>query len=232
VPQLKPLSAGAALAAAFGTTVLTGGALALAFSPAQARTPRILIILGATYGLLAAATAAWLRRRGVLRQRLAPAYGDVTKGFLTALGLYVAAYLLHQLCTGRGSSGEPWILRAYLHVGDPFATGAWAVAVAVFLIASCEELVWRGGVMALLVDTVGGRRAWLGTTMLYGLSYAPTVVLLADPVAGPNPLLLIGALVGGAVWGGLVLLFRRLMPIVFGHGLLAWALMAFPLWRP
>lgn len=190
------------------------------------------LLLAAVHGPLALVAVGWLRRTGQLRQRLAPAYGDVTKGFLTAAGLFLAAFVIHHLATGRGSFREPWVMRAYLQVGDPFASGAWGVAAAVLAIAACEEITWRGGVMTLLADAIGARRAWLLTTALYGLSYAPTVYLLRDPLAGPNPLLLVAALVGGAVWGGLVLLFGRVPPVVIGHALLVWALLAFPLWRP
>jgi membrane protease YdiL (CAAX protease family) len=40
---------------------------------------------------------------------------------------------------------------------------------------------------------------------------------LRDPVAGPNPLLVIGALGCGIVWTYTALLTKRLPPVIFSH---------------
>ena len=232
MPRVAKPSAAAAVAIAVGVAVVAGAAITLAFDASRGRSLAALGIFGGTQLALAVVTLRWLHRRGRLRERLRFAYGDVSKGFAMAAVLYAAAWVTHQLLTGIGSSRAPWIIRAYLHVGDPASTVAWYVSFSVMVIAAAEELVWRGGVLDLLTEPLGKRRALGVSTLLYGLSYGPTVLLLSDPFSGPNPILPVAALVGGAAWGVAALLFRRVMPVVISHGLLVWALVAFPLWRP
>lgn len=207
-------------------------AVAVAFSPEHAGRPSILWILGGTHLALSVGVVLWLRHRGELAARLTPAYGDVTKGFLMAAALYGLAMVAHHLVTMPGKHFAPWILRGYLHIGDPMASSTWPVGFAVLCAAACEEITWRGGVLTALGDAFGLKHAWWLTAVLYAASYGPTVVLLHDSWAGPNPLLVVGALVGGLLWGIVVFWTRRVMPVVFAHALLGWALVEFPLWHP
>jgi hypothetical protein len=74
-------------------------------------------------------------------------------------------------------------------------------------------------------------RAWLLTTALYAVAYGPTVMLLRDEFAGPNPIVVVAALVGGLVWGFIAMRTGRLMPMVLAHALSTWAVVEYPVWR-
>jgi membrane protease YdiL (CAAX protease family) len=224
-------SAGMAWLLALTVTAIGACATFFAFQPDRAGSRSILLILGGPYLLLSAVTCLWLHWRGELRQRLAPAGGDVTKGFLLAVALYGGAVLAHRLLTAKGTPREWWIIRAYVQVGDPTLASVWLVGLAVLLIAASEEVVWRGLVMGSLGSACGATRAWLLTTVLYAASYAPTVLLLRDEFAGPNPLIVGAALVGGLVWGFVAARTGRLMPMVFAHALATWAVVQYPVWR-
>ncbi len=63
------------------------------------------------------------------------------------------------------------------------------VGALVFLIAALEEIVWRGLVLRALEGPLDKVAAWLLSSALFAAAHAPTLFLLADPVAGPNPLL-------------------------------------------
>ena len=71
-------------------------------------------------------------------------------------------------------------------------------------VAALEEISWRGFVYSLLEERLGTRRAWPATAVLYALAHLPTVFLLRDPFAGPNPLVVLAALGCGLVWGLIV----------------------------
>jgi hypothetical protein len=80
-----------------------------------------------------------------------------------------------------------------------------------------EELVWRGFVLEELTERFGTRRGWLVAALLYALAALPTVYLQRDPVAGPNPLLVMAAFGCGIVWTFMAGRFGRLLPGVFAH---------------
>ncbi len=221
----------AAWLAPIGVTLAATAALSFAFLPEHAGQPRMLLTVGATYGVLLVGTCIWLARRGELERRLAPRRGDITFGALLAVGTYMLALLAHFALTGRGSPREPWIMRVYLQVGDPRLTATFLVGLAVLAIAAAEEVVWRGWVMGGLRLRLSGRNAWLVSTALYAAAHLPTVYLLRDPVVGLNPLLLVASAGGGLVWGYLALKLDRLGPSVFAHALLSWALIEYPVWR-
>ena len=68
--------------------------------------------------------------------------------------------------------------------------------------------------------------------MLYALAHLPTVLLLRDPFAGPNPLVVLAALGCGLVWGLIVARTGRLPVAIFSHALFTWCVaIQFPLWR-
>lgn len=220
----------AALVAIVITTV-SAAAIGYGFRVEHAGHPLMLAIIGFCYGGLALATLVWLHRQGLLRERLAPRRGDLAFGFLLAAALYIVATLVRKSLAPAGSDYEGWVTRIYLQLGNPLFTSTFAVGIAVLLIAAAEELVWRGLVMDSLVAAFGGPRGWLVTTALYALAHVPTVWLLADPVAGPNPMLVAAAAGCGLMWGYLAMKIERLGPSLFSHALFTWGVVEFPLWR-
>ena len=63
-----------------------------------------------------------------------------------------------------------------------------------------------------------GRRAALPLSALaFGFATLPTLWLLRDPLAGPNPLLLTAAIGCGLVWSFLAAQLGRLTPVVISH---------------
>ena len=82
----------------------------------------------------------------------------------------------------------------------------------VLLAAAAEEIVWRGLVTRLIAERVGSRWAWAWAAIPYALAHVPTAWSLRDPEAGLNPLLILGALGLGLVWGGLARSQRRIAP--------------------
>lgn len=216
---------------AAGVTLATAAGVGYAFHPSNAGSGRLLQMLGIVYAALVAGMVIWTWRRGELRQQLAPTGGDITIGALLALLLYLAATLTHKALTAQGTPREGWIMRIYLHIGDPSLTAAFWVGIAVLLIGAAEEIAWRGWVMRALCNAHGERFGWLMATALYTLAHAPTVFLLRDPTAGPNPLVMMAAAAGGLAWGYLALRIGRLGPSLFSHAIFSWAVVEFPLWR-
>lgn len=221
-----------ALAIAGGTTVLTAIALGVAFRPERASETWILGVVGLVYLVLGGVALARLRARGELRDVMRPAGGDLTLGALTAALLYGVAMAVTVTLTRHGTPREAWIASIYHLLGDPSETSYHVTSAAIFVVAALEEIAWRGLVMRALGEPFGAGRAWIGATLLYALAHLPTALLLRDVIAGPNPLLIVGALGCGFVWGYLANRTGRLLPAVFAHALFTWALVEFPLWRP
>ena len=231
-PRTPPRSSPREAAVVAGA-VTAGTALAIgyAFDPARAGGAELLVAIGGVYAVLTAVTLVWLRRRGELRASMRPLSGDVAFGGFVAALLYGVAMAAH-LAALRGSAREAWIMRVYLQLGDPAAEGRVLVGAAVFLIAALEEIVWRGLVMRALEGPLGQLRAWLATSALYALAHLPTLFLLADPTAGPNPLVMAAAFGFGLAWARVVHRAGRLVPAIFAHALFSWAVVSFPIWRP
>ena len=224
-------SKAAAGATAIVVTAITAAAMGYAFRPEHAGQRTMLGTLALCYGALALGTVAWLFRRGLLKERLAPRRGDVSFGFLLAAALYILALLVRKAVAPTGGDYEGWVMRIYLQLGDPRFTGTFAVGTAVLLIAAAEEITWRGLVMERLVEAFGGTAGWLAATFLYALVHLPTVFLLADPIVGPNPLLLLAAGGCGLIWGYLAMRIERLGPSLFAHALFTWGVVEYPIWR-
>lgn len=221
-----------ALVAGVAVTVATFAVMSFAFSPDNAGTPRM---LGAIFGLdLAVAVVAILRlkRRGELGARLRIARGDIWLGGMVAGLLYGGAMLGHLVLTPHHTPREAWIMRVYLQIGDPRGEGRELVGGAVFLVAALEELAWRGLVQLTFEEVLGPVRALLLASVLFALAHVPTLWLLGDPNAGPNPLIVIAGVGCSLVWGALVLRTRRLVPSLIAHALFSWAIVEFPIWRP
>jgi hypothetical protein len=220
-----------AIAACVSVTVATALVMSYAFAPENAGSPGM---LGAIFGLdlaVAIVSLARLHRTGELRavMRLRP--GDIWLGGMLAGLMYGGAMAGHLVLTPHLSPREGWIMRLYLQLGDPRGEGRELVGLAVFVVASLEEIAWRGLVMRALVPVTGGARALVISSALFALAHAPTLWLLGDPVAGPNPLIVLAALCCSVIWGGLMLRTRRLVPSIVAHALFSWAIVEFPIWR-
>jgi hypothetical protein len=221
-----------AIAVGVLVTLATAAVIGFAFSPERAGQPSLLIAIGGLYAVLAAAAIYRMRARGELAKQMRPHSGDLTLGALTAALMYGVATAGHMALTGRGSPREGWIMRIYLQIGDPEIEGRVLVSAAVFGIAALEEIAWRGLVFRALKGKLSDARAWLVTTLLYAAAHLPTLFLLADPTAGPNPMLIAAALGCGLAWGRIALRTDRLTPAIFSHALFSWAVVEFPIWRP
>ncbi len=214
---------GPALVIAAGVTAATAGVVSYAFRPEHAGKPLVLAALGGLNAVLLIATVLWLRSQGRLRL-LKPHGGDLSFGALAAVGFYLATLAVRASLLD-GPPQEAWLTRIYGQIGD--ARAAY-VGIAILAIAAAEEVVWRGGVQTLLVDALGTSRGWLATTAAFALAQVPSTWLLADPVAGPNPLVFLLAVAGGAVWGLLAVKTERLGICVAAHALFVWAATQFP----
>jgi uncharacterized protein len=183
--------------------------------------------------ILAALAAVRAYRDGVLRGWLAVRSGDFTRGFVSAAVLFGAAWAFTRVVTPVGTDRESWLARLYLQLGDPtmLRRSVAVVVLVIVVLAVAEELVWRGLVVSLLEEKIGSRRAWVWAAVLYAVAHTPTIWALSDPVAGWNPIVLVAALAGGLVWGGMARRLERLWPSIFSHILFNWTvLMMFRLW--
>jgi membrane protease YdiL (CAAX protease family) len=217
---------------ALGITLSTAGVVSYAFNPARAGQGSMLAALGAFYAALSVPALYRLHRRGELRRRFRPAYGDITLGAATAGVLYGSARIVGTLIAAHGSPREAWVAALYHQLGNPDAPGRTLTGAAVFAIAALEEIVWRGLVMGSIQDVAGPWRGAIYTTLLYAAAHLPTLVLLRAPLSGDNPLVIVAALGCGLVWSLMVLRTGRLVPSLVAHALFSWAIIEFPLWQP
>jgi membrane protease YdiL (CAAX protease family) len=214
-------------------TVAVGIATAAAcrFSIAATLTP--LVIVGATYAVLAGYAAVRLHGLGLLGPMLRPAWGDASRAFLVAMLLVGLAHGLRFVMDVRGGPALQWLMRVYLQLGDPGYVRAHAAVygTAVILLSFAEELVWRGLVLVRIEEAWGSRRAWAMAAVLYALAHAPTAFVLRTGASGPNPFLVLAALAGGLAWGALARVTGRLVPGILSHALTDWIIAAvLPLW--
>lgn len=175
-------------------------------------------VLGATYAVLGAYSLWRMWDDGTLLDRLRPRWGDLSVGALTAMVLLFASWAARAVLAPFGTPRHLWILRIYAQLGDPEAIQrSVALTSVVLLIPVLEEVVWRGHVLAVLEERLGSRRAWPIAALLYGLAVGPSVIALAVPGAGPNPLVVLATLGSGLVWAFTAMLMRRLPPVIFSH---------------
>ena len=216
------------------TVVLVALTWSFALRPANAGTAWTLLGPCAAYAIVSALAILRMRREGVLAATLRPRSGDLTLGALVAAMLFFGALLVKTTLAPHATGREGWLIRIYMQIGDPEAVQRHllALCLGVALLAALEEIAWRGYVYSVLRERLGVRIAWPLTALLYAAAHGPTVVLLRDPFAGPNPLVVIGTLGCGLVWGVLVARTSRLPVAMFSHALLLWAVaLQFPLWR-
>ncbi len=200
------------------SVLVSAAATALAFSPLCAGRALVWgVVIGAHAGL--AGLAVWrMHRDETLSERLTPRGGDFTIGVLAAAALLIGSWALRAQLVPPGSVTAGWIARIYLVIGDPNAVqrSLW-LTLAVLAAAGLVELTWRGLVQDLLEERLGTRWGWLATAGTFTLAATPSVVLLADTVAGPNPLFTLTAGACGLTWGFLTRASGRLWPAMFSH---------------
>ncbi len=184
--------------------------------------------------VVAAGFAAWrMHRDGDLASSMRPVWGDFSRGFFGALALFAGAWLFVKVAAPAGSPRESWMARIYLQLGHPGTLRAQApwVGLGIFIVAAAEEMVWRGLVTTLFAERFGSRYAWVFAAFAYAAARLPLVWALSDPVAGPNPILPIGALLAGLAFGAMARGFGRLPPVIVAHALFDWCVVVmFRLW--
>lgn len=213
----------------------TAWVVSYAFDASRAGEPSAGIALGVTYVVLTAGAIVYAARTGQTKRWLLPRGGDLTRGFVCAGVLFLCAFGTMKLMTLHGSPRAAWMARLYLQLGDPKPLRehqAW-VGVFIFVMATMEEIVWRGWAKSLLDDLVGERAGWIAASVLYAIAHVPTLFALSDTMAGNNPLVVVAAFGCGLMWSGMVRIFGRLAPSIVCHALFDWAvLMMFRLWGP
>jgi membrane protease YdiL (CAAX protease family) len=214
--------------------VLVAAALTLALQQNMAGSPLALLALGFPYAVLSVLAVLYFKREGTLGEKLRPKSGDLTFAALVTVMLFFGAIAARKFLAPHGSVREAWVMRAYLQIGDPelMQQRVLGASVAIAVVAILEEIAWRGLIYALVEERLGTRRAWPVTAVLYAAAHIPTIVLLSDPYAGPNPLIVLAALGCGLVWGLIVARTGRLPVAIFSHALFTWCVaVQFPLWR-
>lgn len=205
------------------------------FEVSRAGRPSFFLSIGGPTVVLAVLAALRAKSDGVLKSWLSVRSGDFTRGFVAAAVLFGGCYAFTKLVAPPESARASWLARLYLQVGDPteLRKNLGMVVLAIIVVSIAEELVWRGLVVSLLEEKIGSRRAWVWAAVLYAVAHLPTAWALRDPVAGPNPVVVLAALAAGLLWGGMARRFERLLPGIFSHVLFDWTvIMMFRLWGP
>lgn len=168
--------------------------------------------------LLAVVAIVAMRRRDRLAERLTPRWGDVSIGVLGAVLMIVITWAGRPPLAPRGSPRQAWVAQLYWFMGDMGALEGYSwLPWLIILAPMLDELVWRGWLQDELSRSFGRIRGLLLTAGLYAMTAAPTLFTLKDPTAGPNPLLLILALVGGLLFGFLTVVTKRATPAMIAH---------------
>lgn len=197
--------------------VTSASAIAFGIRPGtDARTMWLIVTAGYT---LTGAVAAY--RLGTMKQllgRLVPKWGDLSLGIVTAAALLGLAWAGRELLLPLGSERLGWLGQLYGKLGSPGAVrGSLLMTGLVVLVSVLEEISWRGLVQQELAVRVGQGRAWWLAAVSYAIATLPAAFLLADPVAGPNPVLPAGALSCGLAWGYVTKATGRLPPVIISH---------------
>lgn len=205
-----------------------------AFRLSHASTPMVLWAVAIPYALLAGLALARMWKAGELSSKLRPRSGDLALGALIAMLLYLGVMAGKLAIAPAGSAREQWVSRLYLQLGDPetLQRHFLPMSLAIATIAVLEEIAWRGLGYGILEKKWGTRRAFPAITALYALAHLPTLVVLAVPGVGWNPLVFLAAIGGGIVWSFLAASTGRLPVAIISHALFTWlAVLQFPLWR-
>jgi membrane protease YdiL (CAAX protease family) len=168
--------------------------------------------------ILAVVALIALAKRGRIRERLVPRWGDLSIGVVGAVALIVTTWAGRTLLSPRGVPRQAWLAQVYWFLGDPIELEKkfwipWLVVLAPLL----DEIVWRGWLQDRLSVVVPRGRGWILTGVLYGLQALPTLFTLSDASAGPNPLLLVMAMVAGLLFSFLTHITGRATPSMVAH---------------
>ena len=197
--------------------VVTTAAVAFAMRPDMAGATALYLVMAAAYAALAAWALYQMWDDGTLLDRLTPRWGDLSIGVVTA-GLLIAGSWVGRTALAASGPRQGWLYRIYLQLGSAEdIERSILITALLMLIPVLEEIVWRGMVLTELTDRLGARRAAPLAALLYACSVAPTIFTLADPIAGPNPLLFVAALGCGIFWTFSASITRRLAPSIISH---------------
>ena len=166
---------------------------------------------------------AWWRSE--LKRWMLPQWGDISRGFVSAIALFGVSFAFVKLTVHESSPSAAWIVRLYAQAGDPseLRDHVKLVAAGIVTVAVAEEIVWRGLVRSALEETLGGARAWVVSAFLYALAHLPTLWVLRDEHAGVNPMVPLAALGAGLVFGGMTRYYMgRLGPAIVAHAIFDW----------
>ncbi len=205
---------------ALAATAIVATAIGFALREQIAGTPAVWFSLGVPYTLLAAYSLHRLHTDGTLRQTFQLRAGDFTIGFGLAALLFGGTWLVKKWMFGGGSPRVVWLLRIAIEVGNVRPSPGLLVGIA--MMASLEEIVWRGAVLNDLTDAIGTRLAWVVAAILYAVAHLPSLVTLGDSVIGPNPLLVVAAFGAGLVWSFAASMLARLPPIIVSHAVFSY----------
>lgn len=221
--------------------LLIMAASTFSFDPLRAGTPGVfaaMVVANVAAGIWA---GLWAHREGLISDWITPRWGDITAALVLGVVTFAGAWAFLRFVAPSGTPREVWLARVYLQVGGPdvLRSRLTSAFVGIVLAAAAEEMVWRGYVTARLESTFGSRRAWMVSAVLYALAHAPTAWLLRDTVVGPNqvlgpnPVVVLGALGLGILYGGVVRVTGRLIPLILAHALFDWAaIVMFRFWGP
>ncbi len=166
------------------------------------------------------------------RDVLAPKWGDASLGFVTALGMFVVFFIGAKFAVFPSPVASGWLRRVYDQLGSHALLRSHGprVALSILFVAVAEELTWRVLVTRTIAERMGHERAWIYGALLYAAAHVPTVWALRSSDGVLNPLLVAAALVAGLVWGGMLRVTKRAMPVIVSHVMFDWAvIMMFPL---
>ena len=214
---------------ALALSALVAASFHFALAPAAPKLAAF-VALGLVYTLFAALTVVRFKKKHDLAL-LRPKSGDITIAAAVAGLLYGLAYVGASVILPHGSARESWLVHVYVLLSDAFRDGRHILSVGLFLIGGLEELSWRGIVLDAFESRFGRLQASVLSSAFWAVAHVPTLYRLGDPVAGPNPLLLVAAFGCGMTWCYVRYRTDRLAPSVISHAIFSWAIVEFPLWH-
>lgn len=204
------------------TLIATTGCYFL-LGPALAGTPKLWLWLSLSQLPVFGLALYFLHRNGDLRTYLKPKPGDILRGVSLAAVLTIAIWAGRALLMPHGSPREAWLGMLYIVLGDPLQLErVWWVPLAIIGWAVSDEVIWRTWLQSLAIKRFGTVRGVGLTAICYAIPTLPSLVLLATPAAGRNPLIWILALCCGATWGYVTTLSGRAVPAIVAHATLAY----------
>jgi len=200
------------------TLLLTFSGIAFSFSEARAGSPWFWVGVSVPYVLLVGLALHKMWDEGTLIDLLTPRWGDLSIGAVSMTGLLFASWAARRVLSPLGSPRQAWLFRVYLQLGNPeHLQRSTGYTLLILAICIAEEIVWRGMVLGELTQRFGRRAALPLSALAYGFATLPTLWLLRDPIAGPNPLFITAAIGCGLVWSFLAAQLGRLTPVMISH---------------